>query len=271
MAIAEVLTETADTEALNLKDIADVIFTLSIDLHQQFDQEIWLEQCQQQRSYHNDLHVNSAVTAAKRLVTAAVDKGIDPLGILEELQKWNADENNQEIQPSELADLFIIAFSLHDLGNIMNELFEFHQNGYQAKGAEARSAAIAKTLLSEYVDEEIIAFIQHLILETTYQDTKNLPFAQVMRVIDQIGSIFLTEDQILESQLGLLDEMRQEQKQTPTIDPHHFFNFLRQRSTELMTDQEVKEVIKIWDKELPKEKSPQDWKSHKNNYQVKES
>lgn len=269
MSLAEISAfEELDQAELTLTELAEHLLQISAQLHQQFDQDIWKNNLNQTHSYHNHLHVDAATKAASLLIQAAANEGNDPLEILKELQKWNQGTNFQPIQPGELVDLFKIALSMHDLGNIMDESFQFHQNGYQAEGAEARSAAIAKKMLTNFADEQILAFIQHLILETTYQGTKTQPFSQVMRIIDQIGGpLFQDEDERITSKTGLLAEMKQEEGEKPTINPEQFFNFVQHRFPELAHNPDQRQrVLDIWEKELPQELDSQDYGRYKEEY-----
>ena len=256
MAIPELTqVENLDEEISDLSEISELIFNLGTQLHQIFDQQIWQNQLQHSNSYHNDLHISNAVQAAEILLAAAIDQNKDPLGILQDLEAWNSN-SQEEISLHELPTLFKIAFSLHDLGNIMDESLNFFQSGYQASEAEARSSAIAKKLLSGVIADRFVEFVQHLILETTYETNNDVLFAKTVKIIDQLGSsLLLSEEQREQAQLGLLEEMTQEQGKKPIINPFHFFNFIQHRSQKFASRGIIEELLSIWKKEMPRMKS----------------
>lgn len=112
-------------------------------------------------------------------------------------------------------------------------------------------------MCSDFDDDEkkrITALAQHLIAQTTPQPTendKNTPFALMMRFFDQIGNGLFNSNPNMVG--GLLEEMINENPET-MINPYYFFNFTRERPTQLgINEKTLEEILGILDKKLPPE------------------
>jgi hypothetical protein len=226
----------------------EVLVNKALNFHKEFDKK-WRENYPY--SFHNQYHIKACINSIKKLFEAAL-KGEDPLRIRENLDKWNQ-EHKSNISLKDFILILILAFAFHDLGNIaeVRDGEITFLDGYKSEGAEERSKEIALKLMEEKkIKREWQELILHLIEETKFNITEERPFSILVRVIDQIGGNLFNEDRT--RVLGLILELVKE-KGKFTFNPHKFFNFVRIRIGELITQQEIrKSVLEIWGKELPK-------------------
>jgi hypothetical protein len=225
----------------------EVLVNKALNFHKEFDKK-WRENYPY--SFHNQYHIKACIASIKKLLEAAL-KGKDPLGIKKDLDKWNQ-EHKSNITLKDFILILILAFAFHDLGNIaeVRDGEITFLDGYKSEGAEERSKEIALKLMNGKIKGEWQELILHLIEETKFNITEERPFSILVRVIDQIGGNLFNEDRT--RVLGLILELVKE-KGGLTFKPYNFFNFVRIRIGELITQQEVrKSVLEIWDKDLPK-------------------
>ena len=233
-----------------------------LDWHNEFNRKKW----KKNPSFHNIHHAIAVMYSAQKLIQAAL-KGNDPLEIKNDLKRWNR-KSHCQIEPKELTQVAILAFALHDTGNILKTIIigpeskptpQFLEK-YTAEGAEERSQEIAEKLTGAYsqkMPEEnfsrFLPLIQHLIGETKFNLEEKAPFGVFTRVIDQVGNnLFNTNTK---RAVGLLQEIYKENPKTKFI-PHHFFNFTRKRFEQLIPSKDKRNsILKIWGKKLPKEKT----------------
>ena len=233
-----------------------------LDWHNEFNRKKW----KKNPSFHNIHHAIAVMYSAQKLIQAAL-KGNDPLEIKNDLERWNR-KSHYQIEPKELTQVAILAFALHDTGNILKTIIigpeskptpQFLEK-YTAEGAEERSQEIAEKLTGAYsqkMPEEnfsrFLPLIQHLINETKFNLEEKAPFGVFTRVIDQVGSNLFNTNTKRTS--GLLQEIYKENPKTK-FTPHHFFNFTRKRFEQLIPSKDKRNsILKIWGKKLPKEKT----------------
>jgi hypothetical protein len=223
-----------------------VLVNKALNFHKEFDKK-WRENYTY--SFHNQYHIKACIASIKKLLEAAL-KGEDPLRIRENLDKWNQGHKSN-ISLKDFALILILAFAFHDLGNIaeVRDGEITFLDGYKSEGAEERSKEIALKLMNGKIKKEWQELILHLIEETKFNITEERPFSILVRVIDQIGGNLFNDDRT--RVLGLILELVKE-KGRFTFNPYKFFNFVRVRIGELITQQEIKSVLEIWGKELPK-------------------
>jgi len=225
----------------------EVLVNKALNFHKEFDKK-WRENYPY--SFHNQYHIKACINSIKKLLEAAL-KGKDPLKIKEDLDKWNQ-EHKSHITLEDFTLILILAFAFHDLGNIaeVRDGEITFLDGYKSEGAEERSKEIALKLMEKKkIKREWQELILHLIEETKFNIEDVRPFSILVRVIDQIGGNLFNEDKT--RVLGLILELVRE-KGIFTFNPYNFFNFVRIRIEELITQQEIKSVLEIWGKDLPK-------------------
>ncbi len=234
-----------------------------LNLHKNFDKE-WKNQGR--ISYHNENHVRATLVAAEKLVKAAfnIENPQDPLGLKNDLNKWNELNPEGKVTEEEFLDVVRLAFSFHDLGNIakLNEKGEIeYLDIYRAQGAEERSVQIAEKIINEssLTDDQkkrFLPLVSHLIRQTTYQPSENdkgRPFASSARVIDQVGgNLFNGQEARV---LGLIEENVHESEGGDfSFTPNKFFNFVRIRFPQLVDDENLRiQITQIFGVSLPEE------------------
>lgn len=232
--------------------------------HDRFDERWVDEKGQRKESFHNAEHIRATLVSARLLVEAA-RTGNDPLGIIDDLKKWNQRHPDIQIMDEELGEVTDLAFGCHDLGNIAKGVI-LEDSGvkldfldaYRAVNAEERAQDIAAAIIQNSGLEEdkkrrYIPLVRHLINETKYMfggEGENAPFARFMRVVDQIGNDLFSKN--ANRIIGLLEEMREEDPEAKFV-AYTFFNFPRVRFPQLEASEENRSaVLKIWHRELPK-------------------
>jgi len=239
------------------------IIQLSLNFHKEFDRR-WKEDKRHFASYHNENHIQATIDAATQLINKAFNEEMDPLDLRKHLQNWNQANPNAQITKSEFLEVVCLAFSMHDLGNIAcgvkvdekGDLQLDYLDGYTAKGAEERSVKIAEEIVNNSdLDEEkknrYLLLIKHLIEQTTFQPTdedKNKPFANFVRVVDQIGGNLFNSQRTEEIVAGLIEEGIFEKGEFK-FNPHRFFNFVNLRLPELVGEEKVDMIFKAFEKE----------------------
>ena len=199
------------------------------------------------------------------MLVNAASSGNDPLGLMNDLAKWNKEHSDEQIEKSELPVVVSLAFACHDLGNIAEEILE--EDGkvklsfllqYQTQGAEDKSQQIAeKVIKSSDIPEEqkrrFLPLVLHLINETKFQPDGEALFGVFARVVDQIGNDLFSKNE--RRIYGLLEEMYAENLQAQ-FNTYFFFNFARKRFIQLVPDETARNIILIiWNKKLPEEKT----------------
>ena len=230
---------------------------VALGLHQKFDEG----RAEKGESFHNQYHIKAVVEAATSLVKAAIE-GKDPLQLNRQLDLWNKDNSDHQINRlEEFLEVIQYAFLWHDLGNICQDVEVdngqvkpiYHENNnYQAKDAEERSKEIAKKLASVFINDEnkrtrFLPLILHLIEQTKFSSQPTELFNKFIQVVDQIGNVvFINPNMRLKQVCGLLNEMKKENPQFTYV-PDIFFNFFYKRFPELVPDGPTREeIMKIW-------------------------
>lgn len=235
-------------EFLNLKEIKEQ----ALNWHKKFNQKNWNEK----PSFHDNEHVEAVLNSSQKIIDA-IKSGHDPLKIKDDLKKWNSVQS-EPIDFQKFQRALKLAIYWHDLGNISQDINEqqldFLQQ-YKAKDAEDRSQEIAKKIMQQSRfsnSQELIPLITHLINETKFMKNGEMPFANLMRVVDQIGNDLFSKNE--ERVEGLLMENFAENPQA-TFNPYFFFNFTKNRFAQLIPDQLTREeILEVFEKQLPEEK-----------------
>lgn len=235
-----------------------------LNYHEYFDNE-WKKEGR--ISYHNENHIRATLKTASFLVDEAFKRinSDDPLNLRKDLQKWNQLHQDEQITENEFDYVVQIAFACHDLGNItqLDENGEIvYLQGYIAAKAEERSQQIAQKIINEsfLTDDQkrrFLPLVKHLIAQTTFQPTEedlNQPFSIFTRVVDQIGGNLFNNQSIEDIVLGLVEENAYEKENFSFI-PYNFFNFVRLRFPQLVSDQNKRnQILDIFGiKQLPEE------------------
>lgn len=236
------------------------VVSQSLAWHDEFNRKSW----QGKDSFHDREHVRATLTAAGRLIEAA-QAGNDPLGILDDLRRWNEQHPETQISQDELPEVIKITFALHDTGNIAERVIKrngkslesvFYEH-YKADNAESRSQEIAEKVigasrLTEDQKRKFLSLVKHLINETKFALSGDVPFGVFARVVDQVGNAIFNENEKMV--IGFLEEMRTEDP-CAEFPPAFFFNFARRRFEQLVPEEKTRfSVLEIWGKELPEEK-----------------
>jgi hypothetical protein len=208
------------------------------------------------------------------LINKAFNEKMDPLGLKEDLQRWNQENPNAQINKSKfLLEAFCLAFSMHDLGNIAcglkvdekGVLQPDYLDGYRAEGAEERSIQIAREIIKKSgLDEDkkrrYLPLIEYLINQTVFkpqkpsQEDKNKPFYIFVQVVDQIGGNLFNTQSREESVIGLVNESvfeKYKKGETFVFNPYRSFNFVNLRLPELVGDERVGMIFNAFEKEKP--------------------
>jgi hypothetical protein len=189
--------------------------------HQEFDRDVW-----RQKSYHNEHHVRANIEVAENIIISAKkDPEKDVFSLNKQLAQWNRKQQEQnpdyqDLSLEEFEEAVVIAFSLHDLGNIgrwseEEKRFKLFEQGYQSKKAEERSIEIAQQVMEEYeVDEGYRDLVVHLIGETKLRWGEGEPnvFGRFIRSCDQLSTNLQPDLEKRKKQLiGLVKEFGFEQ------------------------------------------------------------
>jgi len=249
-----------DTQGIE-HQIPPELLSLPLNWHDTFNAEVWKGKA----SFHNRYHVEAVEAANETYLKQAELR--DPLDLKGNLERWNKTHPQASLTWDELKTTLQWAIRCHDLGNIMGslrkgetgELSPIFLDTYRANQSEQRSQRLAQILMTESnlpqeQKQKLIPLVHHLIGETVYQPKdRAVPFAIYIRVMDQIGNGLFCRDPQREK--GLLLEMSNE-KPTATISPYAFYNFTRDRLTNLLPNRKKwKELFRIWKKPLPVEQA----------------
>jgi hypothetical protein len=202
-------------------------------------------------------------------VLSAFEAGADPFGIARDAARW-ARADGGAVPPAEvLRAAFGVAFACHDLGNISaseeigcprGDLGLEHARIYDSSAlyatpaVEARSAAIARALLSSRGGDDglpgLTRLVEHLVLQTVFHFEKvadDAPFWFPMQVVDMIGSYFFVATSRLEAIAGLFAEMRAQKPGVIPVLP--FLASLEERFDRLVPDAGARrEVLGIFER-----------------------
>lgn len=236
-------------EFLNLKEIK----TQALDWHKEFNQKNW----QDKPSFHDNQHVEAVLTSSQKIIDAVKNEN-DPLKIKKDLKKWN-EFHQSGLDLKNFKRALNLAIYWHDLGNIADDFDGKKPNflsQYAAKNAEDRSQEISKKIMEQprfSNSQKLVPLIGHLINETKFIKNQEVPFANLMRVIDQIGNdLFSENEQRVE---GLLLENYVEDKKA-TFNPYFFFNFTKNRFQQLIPEEKTRrQILEIFEKKIPEEKN----------------
>lgn len=235
-------------------DKTNEVVGVCLDAHKRFDREVWAKEY----SFHDESHISSVIASSDILIDGVMS-GDDPLDLLGDLDRWNVEHPQNVVNPSEIKDVFRLAFAMHDLGNIAEKIDE---NGnfvflekYVADKAEERSIGMVDKLLkvSGVKKEEadrLSPLIKHIIQNTVFDpEDREAPFAIYTRVTDQIGNNYFSGKNSFDRSLSLATEIQNETKDK-TFKPDEFINFTVWRFKALVPD-EVKraKILKIWNKQ----------------------
>lgn len=172
------------------------LLALTRKWHDEFDKK-WGE-----ISFHNAEHIRATREAAERYLNKMTSEN-DPIGVLAGLEKWNSKQSSEhKVSLEKFTEAVVWAVECHDLGNIMtgvridgNSTMPIYHadNKYKAKGAEARSMAIAENMIqasdmNEEKRNKISPLVQHLIKGTIFVADAEDELHSYMEIMDQIGN-----------------------------------------------------------------------------------
>lgn len=195
--------------------------------HQEFDRG-WGKE-----SFHNEHHIKTNIEASRNIIQAASKDDI--FNLKEQLKEC------QDLTLAEFKEAVVIAFSLHDLGNIgkwKEEKRSFDPfPGYKFKGAEERSIEIAQGLMKEYgVNKRYRNLVSHLIDQTRFEWEEGEPdlFGRFVRSVDQLSTnLNPNVEQRKKSLISLVKESEVEDE-SAKINPNYVVNFAYVREDEIL-------------------------------------
>jgi len=246
--------------------------------------KLWHENADQmwgKESFHNWQHIVAVRYAKDEYLKSYHEKGLDPLRVFGdegELTRWNQSKTDEEkISPEEFEYGLDASILLHDVGNVLTRIdvneegelvptYHYQENTnhaniasdkvYIAAGAEDRTKEMIEPIFTKLgIDKKLIPMAQDFVENTKYQFTeggKDTPFAVFMRVVDQLGVNYFSEDD--KRVLGLANENNIEFPERK-YNPDFVVNFTLRRCRELVPNDTVRDTLVngSWGKQYPKE------------------